>query len=63
MKTALSNCRQTKIHIICGNKPLLVFSATGASKKHLIGENPLNLADFQEHRGGIGGDRVQSENL
>ena len=43
--------------------PHFVFSATCAAKKHLISEKPLNSAVFQGHWGGIGGDRVQSENL
>ncbi|MCQ2477879.1 MAG: hypothetical protein MJ091_01495 [Clostridia bacterium] len=33
---------------------------THTAEKHLIGENHP-LGDFQGHRSGIGGDRVQSE--
>ena len=44
--------------------PHFVFSLTGAAKKHIIGEKPLDKqAVFQGRWGGIGGDRVQSENL
>ena len=40
---------------------IFVFSATGASKKLIVGENSQNRANFQEYWGGIGGDRVQSK--
>ena len=39
-----------------------VFSLTCAAEKLLVSENRL-INGFQEHRGGIGGDRVQSGNL
>ena len=41
---------------------IFVFPATSASEKLLNSENRF-FGGFQGHRGGIGGDRVQAENL
>ena len=57
MKTNLICC------ILRLKAAFFVFSATCAVKKHQISENSLIRASFQERRGGIGGDRVQSEKL
>ena len=40
-----------------------VFPLTCTAEKHLVSEKPQNIAVFQGHWGGIGGDRAQSENL
>ena len=46
-----------------GNAAFFVFPLTGAAEKHLVSEKPLNKRFFKGTGGGIGGDRVQSENL
>ena len=67
--SVLQRCLGLLIKIVLKNlnaafTPHFVFSLTGAAKKHIIGEKPLDKqAVFQGRWGGIGGDRVQSENL
>ena len=51
-----------KIFICGGNAAFFVFPATCAAEKHLVSEKTAYSAVFQGHWGGIGGDRVQSEN-
>ena len=51
-----------KICICGGNAAFSVFPLTCAAEKHIVSEKPLIQAVFQGHWGGIGGDRVQSEN-
>ncbi len=42
---------------------IFCFSADMRGGKTLVSEKPQNIAVFQGHWGGIGGDRAQSENL
>ena len=51
------------ISICGGNAAFSVFPVTCAAEKHLVSEKTAYSAVFQGHWGGIGGDRVQSENL
>ena len=52
-----------KVYSFVGYAAFSVFPLTCAAEKHLVSEKPQNIAVFQGHRGGIGGDRAQSENL
>ena len=52
-----------KVYSFVGYAAFSVFPLTCAAEKHLVSEKPQNIAVFQGHWGGIGGDRAQSENL
>ena len=52
-----------KVYSFVGYTAFSVFPLTCAAEKHLVSEKPQNIAVFQGHWGGIGGDRAQSENL
>ena len=52
-----------KVYSFVGYTAFSVFPLTCAAKKHLVSEKTQNIAVFQGHWGGIGGDKAQSENL